>query len=71
MDRFTVVVDPILGAEEAVLQFFALTNQPFHIIEHQSFKNLYRSVGTTCCIRSADTLHNQQLSRFNDSHREH
>jgi hypothetical protein len=67
MDKFAVAVEPIPSAEKAVLQFFAITNQPFELIEHKAFLNLYRSVGTTCSIQSAGTLHNRQESRFNDS----
>jgi hypothetical protein len=60
MDKFAVAVELILSAEEAVLQFFAITNQPFKLIEHKAFLNLYRSVGTTCLIQSAGTLYNRQ-----------
>jgi hypothetical protein len=70
MDAFTVAVDPIPSAEDAILQFFAVTCQPFDLIEHKTFLNLFRSNGTTCPIQSADTLYNRQKSRFNDSRRE-
>jgi hypothetical protein len=56
MNKFVRAISPIPSAEEAVLQFFALTNQPFELIEHKSFKNLYRSISTTCPIKSANTL---------------
>jgi hypothetical protein len=58
IDKFAVVVDPILSAEEAVLQFFAITNQLFELVKHKAFLNLYRSISTTCPIKSAKTLCN-------------
>jgi hypothetical protein len=42
MEQFVTQVEPIPSAEEAIVQFFALTNQPFEMIEHKSFQNLYR-----------------------------
>ena len=57
MDQFVTHVEPIPSAEEAVLQFFALTNQSFEIIQHKSFQNLYRSVDTTYSISSTDILY--------------
>jgi hypothetical protein len=66
LDQFVIHVDPILGAEEAVLQFFALTNQPFEMIESKAFQNIYRSIGTTCPIASANVLRAHQEVRFND-----
>ena len=56
IDGFIVPMETIPLAEEAVIQFFALTNQPFELIEYKGFKNLYRSIGTTCLIESAGTL---------------
>jgi hypothetical protein len=70
MNKFVKAVDPIPTAEEAVLQFFAFTNQPFELIEHKGFKNLYRSVGATCPIESADVLSVRQEARFNATRRE-
>jgi hypothetical protein len=58
IDKFAVAIDPILSAEEAVLQFFAITNQPFELVEHKAFFNLYRSISTTCPIQSASILRN-------------
>jgi hypothetical protein len=55
--KFVKAIEPILCVEKAVLQFFALTNQLFNLIEHKSFKNLYRFVSTTCLIESANTLY--------------
>jgi hypothetical protein len=70
INGFMVPVETIPSAEEAVIQFFALTNQPFELIEHKGFKNLYRSVGTTCPIESAGTLKLRQEDRFNATRRE-
>lgn len=70
MNKFVRAVSPIPSAEEAVLQFFALTNQPFELVEHKSFKNLYRSVGTTCLIESANVLYIRQEAQFNDMWKE-
>jgi hypothetical protein len=70
MDQYVVQQDPIPSAEEALLQFFALTNQPFEMIEHKSFQNIYKSVGTTCPIQSAGVLYNRQEARFNDTRKE-
>jgi hypothetical protein len=56
MAKFAVPVEPILSPEEAVLQFVALSNQPFTIVEGKGFKNLFRSNGTSCTIESAETL---------------
>jgi hypothetical protein len=63
-------VSPIPSREEAVLQIFALTNQPFELLEHKSFKTLYRSVGKTCPIESANVLYIRQEARFNDMRKE-
>lgn len=62
MDKFAVAIDLIPSAEEAVLQFFAMTNQPFELVEHKAFLNLYRSISTTCPIKSASTLRNREES---------
>jgi hypothetical protein len=70
MNKFVKAVDPIPTAKEAVLQFFAFTNQPFELIEHKGFKNLYRSVGATCPIESTDVLSVRQEARFNATRRE-
>jgi hypothetical protein len=70
MDRFAGVINRIPSAEEALLQFVATCNQPFEIVERKAFQNIYRSVGTTCPIQSAGTLHNRQESRFNDARKE-
>lgn len=56
MENFLTVVEPILSAEEALLQFFTITNQPFDLIEHKAFKNLYQSIGTTTPISNPNTL---------------
>jgi hypothetical protein len=57
--------EPIPSAEEAILQFVTVTNQAFQTIEHKTFENLYKSVGTTPSISSADTLKTRLLDRFN------
>ena len=70
LSKYVVPVEAIPTAEEAVLQFFALTNQPFEMIESKGFKNLYRSVGTTCPIESANTLNSRMEDRFNTARRD-
>jgi hypothetical protein len=70
MNKFIQPIEAIPTAEEAVLQVFALTNQSFELVEHQGFKNLYRSVGTTCPINSANVLYIRQEARFNASRQE-
>jgi hypothetical protein len=70
MKTFLVPVEAIPSAEEAVLQFIAMSNQPFTIVESKAFKNLYRSVGTIAPIESAGTARNRIEDRFNSSRRE-
>jgi hypothetical protein len=67
MDQFVVTTEPIPTSEEALLQCFAVTNQPFELVEHKTFQNLYRSTGVVCPIRNAKTFHQRQELRFNDS----
>jgi hypothetical protein len=70
MNQYVVQQDPTPSAQEALLQFFALTNQPFEMIEHKSFQNIFKSVGATCPIQSANVLRNRLEVRFNDTRRE-
>ena len=70
MNKFTVAVKPIPSPEEAILRFFSITNQAFEVINHETFQDLYRSIGTTCPIASADTLKTRIRTRFNKSRRE-
>jgi hypothetical protein len=67
MDQFVRAVSPIPSPEEASLKFFAMTNQPFELVEHKSFKNIYRSIGLICLIGSAGTLAQREGTRFNDT----
>jgi len=55
---FMQPIERVPGAEEAILQFIAVTDQPFEVVEHKTFENLYKSVGTVPLILNADIAKN-------------
>jgi len=67
---FASTVERIPGAEEAILQFVSVTDQAFEVVEHKTFENLYKSIGTIPSILSADTLKNRMQDRFNTARKQ-
>jgi hypothetical protein len=45
-------------------------NQAFEVINHETFQDLYQSIGTTSPIASVDTLKTHMRARFNKSRHE-
>lgn len=67
MGQFVCAISPIPSSKEAVLRFFAMTNQSYDLLEHKAFKDLYRSIGTICPFASSMALAENEGLRFSDS----